>query len=241
MYQEINPARKRSELIDTFWLYSGNEKEEAFKVLPDNCIDLIFDLIQKKAFVSGLMTHYQHKILGRNSNLLGVRIKVENFNLITKIPIRDFNNLREELTTVFPRFNTNYITRILNAPNSASRIILLENFIQYSINILNKKEDQLVLKIASQIRSSKGVLNISILAKNNFISLRQLERRFKSKIGITVKQFSSIVRFGHVKDLISSSQNKNLSKIAFEGGYYDISHMSNEFKRLAGESPSHFK
>jgi transcriptional regulator GlxA family with amidase domain len=35
-------------------------------------------------------------------------------------------------------------------------------------------------------------MSINEIAENHYISLRQLERRFKAKIGVTLKEFTSI-------------------------------------------------
>jgi len=59
MYQEIKPSKGIDNVIDSFWAFSNNKSSENFKVLPDTCVDFIFDLNQNKGFLSGIMTNYQ--------------------------------------------------------------------------------------------------------------------------------------------------------------------------------------
>jgi AraC-like DNA-binding protein len=66
-----------------------------------------------------------------------------------------------------------------------------------------------------------------------------LERNFKTHIGIAPKEYSNIVRFQNALAKIKNSdQGKSLLDIAFECGYYDHSHLTNEIKRNTGLTPS---
>jgi transcriptional regulator GlxA family with amidase domain len=66
-----------------------------------------------------------------------------------------------------------------------------------------------------------------------------LERNFKKLIGLSPKEYSSIIRFQHALSLIKDSkQDLSLLDIAFECGYYDHSHLSLEIKRNTGLLPS---
>ena len=93
MYTEIKPSIKLENLIESFWTYSNNTVAENFKLLPDNCADLIFDLNHGKAFVSGVMNSYQVKALEINSDLMGIRFKAENFRFLSRIPLIETKNL----------------------------------------------------------------------------------------------------------------------------------------------------
>ena len=77
------------------------------------------------------------------------------------------------------------------------------------------------------------------LSKQNFTSVRQLERNFKKFIGLSPKEYANIIRFQYALGLIKNSEKKrSLLEIAFECGYYDHSHLTNEIKRNTGLAPS---
>ncbi|WP_449399491.1 helix-turn-helix domain-containing protein [Chryseobacterium wanjuense] len=58
-------------------------------------------------------------------------------------------------------------------------------------------------------------------------------------MGLSPKEYSNIIRFQNALSLIKNSkQNRSLLDIAFECGYYDHSHLSNEIRRNTGLSPS---
>lgn len=241
MYQEIKPSEGLKNLIDSFWTYTNNEVSENFKVLPDTCTDLIFDLKQNQGFISGVMTNFQLREIAKESDLIGIRFKTEYFGSLSKIPLYETKNLRVELSQIFPDCNLKRLSRLNDLETITYKINFLEDFLATTFRENYQRQDKMVLSVAENIRSLKGNINIGDLVKSQHISLRQLERRFKSYIGLTMTGFSNIVRFNNAKKAIRSFQEKSLLEIAFDMGYFDHSHMNYEFKRISGENPGFFR
>ncbi len=241
MYKELKPSKGLRRLIDSFWTFSGNKAPESYKVLPDNCVDVIFDFTNNSVFVSGVMSNYQTRELAADANLIGIRFRVENFSSITPLPLSETRNLRIELSQVVPTYQTTILEQLDDLPTINSKISLLENFAADRLNALNRQRDHLILSIVGMIQSAKGSISVQHIADSNFISLRQLERRFKEYIGLSLKEYSRIVRFIHTQKAISSSPEKSLLEIAFDMGFFDHSHLAYEFKRISGENPSYFR
>lgn len=241
MYQELKPSKRLQPVIDSFWTFSGNETPERYKVLPDNCVDIIFDFTTKQAFVSGVMSNYQIRKLDAEANLLGIRFKVENFSSITPLPLSKTRNLRIELSQVIPVYETRILEHLTDLQTISDKISWLESFAAGLVNTRNRPSDPLILSIAGKIRSANGSISVQYLADSNFISLRQLERRFKEYIGLRIKEYSRIVRFNHTQQVIFNSPEKSLLEIAFDTGFFDHSHLAYECKRISGENPSYFR
>ncbi len=241
MYQEIKPSKRLRHIIDSFWTFSNNKTSKNYKVLPDACSDLIFDFNRNKSFLSGIMTNYQLRELGPESNLMGVRFKTEKFGSLSKIPPLETKNLRIELAHVFSAKNLTILNRLSDLEKITDKVALLENFMDTSFRQNEQRQDQMIISVAQHIRSMHGMVPIGDLAKSHHISLRQLQRRFKNYIGLTTKEFSNIVRFKHAKKVITNFKETSLLAIAFDTGFYDHSHMTHEFNRISGENPSYFR
>ena len=241
MYQEIKPSEGIEDVIDSFWTFSKNKVIENFKILPDTCADLIFNLNQNNGFLSGVMTKYQLVELAKESDLIGVRFKIENFGFLSNISLDDTKNSRVEFSEMFPNKKLEILNHLTDIEGIKAKIDFLENFIETSFKQNFQRQDQLIVSVVQNIRELQGIVNVKDLAKSHHISLRQLERRFKNYIGLTVKEFSSIVRFDNAKKSIASFTKTSLSEIAFNTGFFDHSHMTNEFQRISGENPSHFR
>jgi len=86
---------------------------------------------------------------------------------------------------------------------------------------------------------SGGMVSVEALAKEMHVSNRTLERIFKQNVGMTPKEFLRIIRFQEVlQRLRKAPANESLLRTAYDLGYYDHAHLTNEFKKYAGIVPS---
>lgn len=100
--------------------------------------------------------------------------------------------------------------------------------------------------LRKRMYESGGQVTVKELANEMCISNRTLERIFKKNVGIPPKDFLRIIRFQEVLKRLQNFQGKNevsgekesLLQVAFELGYYDHAHLTNEFKKYSGILPS---
>lgn len=67
-----------------------------------------------------------------------------------------------------------------------------------------------------------------------------LSKLFSSTEGITIEQFMIRQRIEHIKELLSYNE-KTLSEIALEMGYSSVAHLSAQFKKITGLTPTQYK
>ncbi|WP_266206073.1 AraC family transcriptional regulator [Pontibacter kalidii] len=63
---------------------------------------------------------------------------------------------------------------------------------------------------------------------------------FSSFEGITIEKYLILQRIERVKELLVYGE-LSLKEIAYELGYSSVAHLSNQFKKITGLTPSHFK
>ena len=68
----------------------------------------------------------------------------------------------------------------------------------------------------------------------------QLSKLFSTTEGITIEQFIILQKVEKVKELLVYDQ-LNLSEIAFKMGYSSVAHLSSQFKKTIGLTPTQFK
>lgn len=93
---------------------------------------------------------------------------------------------------------------------------------------------------ADRIETNRGRVNIHSLATSVGWSSRQLERRFKERVGMSPKQLCRNVRFKSAFQHLASSRRDPFASTAMDCGYYDQSHMIKDFKHYTGTSPAAF-
>ncbi|MEZ5072348.1 MAG: helix-turn-helix domain-containing protein [Bacteroidales bacterium] len=90
------------------------------------------------------------------------------------------------------------------------------------------------------INRSRGLIGIDELAGEACLGRKQFERIFSRYVGASPRQFLKTVRFQSSIDLKARDPGANLTDITYRCGYYDQSHMVNDFRKLAGMSPTQF-
>jgi AraC-like DNA-binding protein len=243
IYQQFEPHPALRPYIDAYWTASGDSDAGAIeRILPDGCIDIIlnpgadcqtqgntFLLENRKAYLVGTMTRYKENIMHAGTKLIGIRFKPAGFTAfyehdalyrLTDETVELEKKLSPDLETTVKHFTT-----------------YLDHFFQKKLS--NPKRS--LAPLLAHIQDSQGQLNVKMLAEKYFTTVRQLERHFNKQLGISPKEFINLVRYqSALKKIRENTAKKSLSEIAFESGYYDHSHLTNEIKKYTGTAPALF-
>jgi AraC-like DNA-binding protein len=175
------------------------------------------------------MTRYKEITRPDYSNLIGIRFKPAAFSVFYK-----YSSLHE-IADKTVEFDKKLIPQIHEG--TADLTNCLDRFFTGRLSI--SYPGNLLLAIIEDVTNLKGQITVDALAKRHFISLRWLERYFKLYTGISPKEFINFVRYQSVLEKITNNHaNKSLLEIAFESGYYDHAHLSNEIRKYTGSTPS---
>ncbi len=119
---------------------------------------------------------------------------------------------------------------------------------EQGFELLNDKKQQLIEKIKTEIinlihydKEIDGHVNISeYISKNLGYEYSYLSNLFSSIVGITIEKYIILQRIERVKELLVYDE-LSLSEIAWKTGYSSVQHLSNQFKKVIGYSPSFYK
>lgn len=124
----------------------------------------------------------------------------------------------------------------LNEALKRSGIELIED----KKSLLMEKIKVLILEL---IQFSDEPLDIKLseyLSKKLMHDYTYLSNMFSESQGITIEHFYIIHKVEFVKELLVYDE-LNISEIAWKLNYRSVSHLSNQFKKMTGLSPSFFK
>jgi AraC-type DNA-binding domain-containing proteins len=240
-YREITPSSALAPYIHTFWELTGENMDKQWeRNFPDGCAGVILNLGDTcitdngmakmdfgKTYAVGAMTSFKDSFIDENTHLFGVCLKPGVFpNFYNYAPQ---NEIIDQTIQLEKRHSFDIDKFMKN------RVHYLHEFFIHRLQPVNG----LVKSVLEDIHQSQGQVIISEIAKKNFTTVRQLERKFNIQLGITPKEYARIVRFQNALFRINESrQRTSLADIAFECGYYDHSHLTNEIKRNTGMAPS---
>jgi AraC-like DNA-binding protein len=115
------------------------------------------------------------------------------------------------------------------------------------LEIMDNKKSILVEKIKSAIielvHYSEDQIKVNLseyLSEKLNYDYTYLANLFSEVKGITIEKFYLTHKIEKVKELIVYDE-LNLTEIAFRMHYSSVAHLSNQFKKLTGLTPTHFK
>jgi AraC-like DNA-binding protein len=248
-YQIHQPSSRLADLVSHYWTLDGvalHGKSVVHRTLANYYPELIFhyggafreivDHGTEKTFVGGL--HGQTDRVRRFSyheqcGIFGVMLQPFAVPILLGIPSSEVTNQLVDLHTLLGTDGAVLTEMMIGAPSNAVRLQIMNSFLERR---LARQQHPAIAHIAQAIYFAKGRVNLRGLADQAYLSQRQFERNFKVQIGFTAKSFTKLVRF---KALLSeaSKNNQLLTGLAYEYGYYDQSHLIQDFKKYTGYTP----
>jgi AraC-like DNA-binding protein len=128
------------------------------------------------------------------------------------------------------------IEKLAESSTNEKRIAVVDSFLLAKLQ--SNKTDLLVRKGIELIRNRKGIIRIKELSSELCISTDAFEKRFRTHIGATPKQYASIVRLRSLIDKYPSYAS--LTEAAYDAGYFDQAHFIKDFKLFTSQSPTNF-
>ena len=124
---------------------------------------------------------------------------------------------------------------------------LLKNKLQeLGFELLDDSQQQLIEKIKSLIIShiqtsgEKSINYSEMLTQNLTKDYSSLSKLFSATEGITIEHYTILQKIEKVKELLTYDE-MNLSEISYKLGYSSVAHLSAQFKKVTGFTPSQFK
>ncbi|WP_298759577.1 helix-turn-helix domain-containing protein [uncultured Psychroserpens sp.] len=169
--------------------------------------------------------------------------QVKVFPWAAKYFIYDSANIYSNKVTFISDLNnknlSNLEQRMLNCNSTKERINIIESYLVESIK--QKKDYSKRLYLACDfIFRTKGTMQIKTLADKLSISTQYLERIFKEHVGLSPKQFSSVIRMRSLVHVQKKQPYISLTQLALQFNYFDQSHFIHDFNSFMEETPASF-
>lgn len=255
-YQTYPPHKDLSSLIQCYWTLEVEETESQGKqkIIPDGCIEMAFLLgdgikryldetefvLQPKAMVIGQITKpFEIEPMGY-VNTFAVRFYPFGFSMIHSVPMDQLSNRETDFASLFGEEKTNWIFQeIQNAPSTSERIQVIESFL---FSLLHQKTnlERVVQMTMESLVQNHGSTSILSLLQNDPSKIRDLERKFLKRVGVSPKSLGKVIRLQTALRLMLEAEPKSLTEIAYDSNYYDQSHFIKDFRRLTGLNPKQF-
>jgi AraC-like DNA-binding protein len=127
------------------------------------------------------------------------------------------------------------------------RETLKANLLRSGLELMDDKKAMLIEKIKTviieMVHHSDEIIKVNFsdyLSEKMNHDYTYLSNLFSEVQGTTIEQFIISHKTERIKELIIYGEH-NITEIAWKMGYSSVAHLSSQFKKVTGLSPSHFK
>ncbi|MCQ4864408.1 helix-turn-helix domain-containing protein [Pseudoflavonifractor phocaeensis] len=235
-----NPYSKKN--LALCYQFQTGRDGTPIRLIPDACIDFLFkcDRENPVAVVSGVQTAPRELVLAPDSVYFG-------FKPYSPKGMRPLGAAWHELTDAQISLeddlrDAGWIAERLAAQETFDqRIAAIADFARLELTDDTYTPDFVELS-ELQLCQARGNIRMEAISDYTGYTGRYCREKFKEAHGISIKNYSSIMRFQNaVRMLFRQDDEASLSDIVFDNGYFDQSHLNREFRRFCGDTPLHFR
>ena len=241
-YTEFPPSKELQSYIRCYWgtenpltqIENDNAPE---LIIPDTCVDIIYHIDYTNNIVTGgfcgvndcSFHAHGNGTIGHMVSTYAIRLYAWSAYAFCDDSLQSTMNGYFDVDSRFEWLDKIIRPKLLELKTLQEKISFTEQVLLKRLS--DVRENAVVNNTIQNILINKGSFDIANLAKESFVSTRQLERLFHEYVGITPKKLSNLIRYQFLwRDILCEPEFDVLSAV-HKFGYTDQSHLLREFKR----------
>jgi AraC-like DNA-binding protein len=255
-FQSFDPVRPLKNYIGKIWFFETSApmpSDDMKLVVPNGRLLMI---IPVRNGLTGLMDNNYYETSTNKIALVGMSDRPSIVDAQTQGPVasigveitamgayrffhlrlKDISNQLQLLPDILGKTAATIEQRLAETPAIHGKIHLLQQF--FLSLFIKKEEDPLFEYCIRQIQNSNGYNLMKQLERETGYSSRWLNLKFEERLGISPKNYSSIVRFQKYYRELLLNPNEFFKQKSFYDYYYDESHFIKDFRRFTDISPN---
>lgn len=238
------PAQPLGTFIEALWYYDGGAiARHTDYVLPNGKFQIVIGLATDVAAVSGVRSQHVVVQAGRMASAMGVVFRPGGARGFFASPASDFFDRAVSLDAVWRSEVPHLRERLLEPVTPQAKFQALETMLLALLRTRSERQIGLhpsVRYALQQFRKTSHIATVMNVAKEAGLSRRRFSQLFDEQVGMTPKMYCRLMRFRAVVAQVASGRKVDWADVALAGGFYDQAHLSHEFRRFSGLSPSSF-
>ncbi|GGA15454.1 helix-turn-helix domain-containing protein [Dyella caseinilytica] len=252
----IVPGPPLASIIEAIWDWDMPASEFRYeRILPDPCTGLIINLLEdetrvyrdhdtrqcRRASGSVIGGPYRQSWIidtAEQVRVIGVNFRPGGAHALIGLSAEDLAQRDINLEDMFGARAHQLRQRLLEAVTPAERLALMEQWLRRLSE--QPSWDATILHAVATLARVPDVPSIGRLQRDSGYSAHRFGLLFRRHVGMTAKQYARLMRFRAVVDMAYPAQQLDWARIALDGGYCDQAHLSHEFRRFAGITPTEF-
>ncbi len=235
-YREYDPTPALRPYVACYWTSTAPAVCASHRVLPDGCIDILFDLTGEQyldATVVGTMTRPLLFETSGPVEIVAVRFRPGGAVPFLRLPAHEITDSHAQLTDVW---QTDHLAeRIREEVDNTRRVRQLESALLARLADSGELDPRIQAAVSCLEEPGRSVEGAAATVD---VSRQHLVRLFKRHVGVSPKQFARVSRMQRLRSQVRRLARLDWPAVALTAGYYDQAHMIAECRALAGATPT---
>jgi len=192
-----------------------------------------------KAVLFGQQTEVSNRYVGKDFLLFQIVFKPGALYRITGVPSYEITNSYLDAELFFNKEVKEVNDRLNDSPNYNEMVSVIEMFLLRQIKMKSYDFHRMDM-INEMIIKNSDNRTVDWLAKESCLSIRQFERVFAERMGVSPKYYTKVARFENAFRMKNKYPHLDWLTIALHCGYYDYQHLVKDYKNLTQKTPTEF-
>jgi AraC-like DNA-binding protein len=245
-YREYPPHPALAAHVACMWTARAPAGASSHRVLPDNCIDILWQDGGQPGFAVGMMSAAIQVASNGPVRTVAVRFKPGAASGFLATPLQALTDQRADIDLLWDRGDAERLADALWSAqlSDRQRIALIEKQLLRRLVAANAGSgtgaDALVRRALHALDASNGALRIEELAAQLGVSRQHVAAQFRDRVGLSPKLYARICRFRRATAALKAAPAPDWAQLALDCGYFDQSHLIHDFHEFAGSAPERF-
>ena len=255
LYLTYAPAPPLSEFVDYFWLFDDGQAPRKERIVPSGTSELVINLRDDEIRIHH-PAHSRHRHLSgavlsgsyssvlvvdamQHQSMLGVHFKPGGAFPFLGVLASELTDTHADLMDLWGRPANQLRERLSGAVAARDRFQIMEQVLMDRLRRSPKRCRAIATALDMFGPNGTGA-SVRDVAREVGICQRRFSKMFAAQVGLTPKLFCRILRFQQVRVLADPIKNLDWAQIASTCGYFDQSHLINDFQEFSGFSPTEY-
>jgi AraC-like DNA-binding protein len=256
LYQTYAPGPPINEFVDYFWLFDGGQTPRKERIVPSGTTELVINLRDDEIRIHNRAQSKQYKRFSgavlsgpyastfvvdamQHESMLGVHFKPGGAFPFLDAIASELTDAHVDLADLWGRSGLELRERLCVVSTHQERFQIMEGVLTDRLR-RSRKGHHVVATALNAFGPYGTRASVRDVARDVGICQRRFSKVFAAHVGLTPKVFCRVLRFQRVRTLADQIEKLDWAQIASTCGYFDQSHLINDFHEFSGVSPTEY-
>jgi AraC-like DNA-binding protein len=157
------------------------------------------------------------------------------------VPVGEIAGLALPLQALWPRDDAPALSAPADLEDDASRVRFVQQALLRRLRHGAAGDPRPAVHALRLLMQSGGRLPVPALAAEVGLGERRLQQLFSAQFGLSPRRWSRLARLHRCLRDLRAQPQRSWAEVALDGGFFDQSHLTNEFRALCGCTPAEYR